>query len=287
MRTALFTFALLLTACASRTVVADPPAQSGPFRVELVDARGQALPTFARLGRTYVLGQHGDRYRIRIVNPTPQRVEAVVSVDGRDAVDGGKARWEKPGYVLPPWGEVTVEGFRVSMRDVAAFRFSTVADSYAAKRGDARDVGVIGVAVFREALPPPRPVLRAPTGRPDDSGKAAGAPAAEASRDRQSAGERPGLGTGFGERRTAPVDLVEFRRARSAPDHVLAVRYDDRDGLLALGIDVDRRGPDRREAWRRATARPFTNLPAFAPPPRGWDSRDPDDPCEPSYLEER
>jgi hypothetical protein len=291
MRALLFALAFAWTACAARPVVADPPGQAGPFRVELIDARGSLLPTFERAGRTYVLGQHGDRYRLRIANPTSQRVEVVVSVDGRDAVDGGPARFEKAGYVLPPWGEVVVEGFRVSMRDVAAFRFSTVAGSYASLRGNARDVGVIGVAVFREAvpLPPPRPVLRRPYGEPGDPRNGAGkgdggaaAPSTESSRSRSADEDRPGLGTGFGERRYNPVTTVQFRRARSTPDYLLAVRYDDRDGLLALGIDVDRRGPDRREQWRRETARPFGNLPAFAPPPQGWD-----DGRAPCRLEER
>jgi hypothetical protein len=295
MRALLFALAFAWTACAARPVVADPPGQSGPFRVELIDGRGSLLPTFERAGRTYVLGQHGDRYRVRIANPTSQRVEVVVSVDGRDAVDGGPARFEKAGYVLPPWGEVVVDGFRLSMRDVAAFRFSTVAGSYAALRGHARDVGVIGVAVFRElAPPPPRPVLRRPSSEPpynesrdqrSSAGKgdgAAAAPSAQGSRSRSADEDRPGLGTGFGERRYNPVTTVQFRRARATPDYVLAVRYDDHDGLLALGIDVDRRGPDRRETWRRETARPFSNLPAFAPPPQGWE-----DARAPCRLEER
>ncbi|MCC6556124.1 MAG: hypothetical protein IT372_24455 [Polyangiaceae bacterium] len=45
------------------------------------------LPTFFHNDRRYVLGNLGERYRIRISNPTASRVEAVVSVDGLDALD--------------------------------------------------------------------------------------------------------------------------------------------------------------------------------------------------------
>jgi hypothetical protein len=39
----------------------------------------------------------------------------------------------------------------MSMDEVAAFRFGSVADSYVQlKYGDARNVGVMGVAIFRE-----------------------------------------------------------------------------------------------------------------------------------------
>ncbi len=36
------------------------------------------------------------------------------------------------------------------MDEVAAFRFGSVKNSYAGKKGDDRNVGVIGVAVFEE-----------------------------------------------------------------------------------------------------------------------------------------
>jgi hypothetical protein len=93
--------------------------------------------------------------------------------------------------------------------------------------------------------------------------KSAPAPAARAER-------RPGLGTEFGEEHHSHVDLVAFERARAEPDAVLTVRYDDRPGLVALGIDVDRRLARRDEAWLRETADPFRAGPGYARPPPGW-----------------
>jgi hypothetical protein len=52
---------------------------------------------------------------------------------------------------------------------------------------------------------------------------------------------------------------------------VLSVRYDDREGLVALGIDVDRGGLVRHdEAWRREHADPFRRDASYSVPPPGW-----------------
>ena len=140
------------------------PRPGGPYRVRIVDADGRDLPTYWHEGRTYVMGTVGARYSIMVSNPTSRRVEAVVSVDGLDAVDGHTASYiDHRGYILQPYGSATIDGFRTSLAEVATFRFSSVADSYAGRLGQARDVGVIGVAFFPERepvvaqLPPPRP----------------------------------------------------------------------------------------------------------------------------------
>ncbi|HYG70080.1 MAG TPA: hypothetical protein VD838_20565, partial [Anaeromyxobacteraceae bacterium] len=77
-----------------------------------------------------------------------------------------------------------------------------------------------------------------------------------------------GLGTEFGEEHASPVVEVPFERARPDPDAVVTLRYDDRAGLLALGIDVDG-GRRDREASLRATANPFRGS-GYAEPPPGW-----------------
>lgn len=261
----------------------ESPARSGPWSVELVDESGAVLPTYVQGGRAYVLGTLGRRYAVRVRNGSPRRVEMVVSVDGRDVIDGKPASFSKPGYVVDAWGEVLVDGYRLSEASVAAFRFGTVPRSYAARTGDVRDVGVIGVALFpeRDVLrrPPPPPYI--PYGAPGESADSArgaapepealgSAPAPQRSAEARRKAERPGLGTEFGEQRDSRVVEVAFERARSQPDAVLALRYDDRAGLLALGIDVDRRGPGwRDDAWLRRNANPFRGS-AYAEPPPGW-----------------
>jgi hypothetical protein len=133
---------------------ARPIAQT-PYQVELRGEDGRVLETYPRSGRFYVLGQAGEHYSVRVVNPTARRVEAVVSVDGLDVVDGEGADFvHKRGYVVPPYGDVTIHGFRTSTTNVASFRFSSVSDSYADRKGKGRNVGVVGVAIFEERAQP-------------------------------------------------------------------------------------------------------------------------------------
>src|SRR3954463_3919879 len=142
-------------------------AASGYELQVLVD--GVPVPTFDHGGGSFVMGPPGARYPLRVVNHTGRRIEAVTSVDGRDAIDGKTADVRsKRGYLVPAWGSVDIDGWRLSRAEVAAFRFAGVADSYAARTGSARDVGVIGVAIFPERfVPPPRPLYVPPPRHPE------------------------------------------------------------------------------------------------------------------------
>lgn len=285
-------FAALACSSAVQAVApCDPVASSGGVTFELVGEGGQRLPTYGRRSDIWVLGHQGNRYSIRIHNQTGERVETVVSVDGLDVIDGKKASTSKRGYLVPAWGHVTVDGFRVSSAEVAAFRFGSVGESYAAQTGSARNVGVIGVAVFRERRPPPEPVYTAPPyydhhwhgrGAESDDGPqggsssgAAPAPSAEKSapssvRRGDSARDERGLGTSFGERRYSNVQEVPFERESTHPSVAMSVRYDDSRGLRAQGIDLSCRDRDD-DAWRRRTAQPFAESNGrYATPPPGW-----------------
>jgi hypothetical protein len=261
----------------ARATVPEPsggrlPVAHAPYALEVVGTSGAPLPTFEHRGRTHVLGTRGERYLLRVRNPTHRRIEVVASVDGRDVVDGGPATYARRGYLVEPWGEVTIDGFRTSDASVAAFRFAPVARSYAARVGDARDVGVIGIAVFPEReRPRPPAALRAPESRGEaPAGRdAAGAPSAaqEGSGERHA---RRGLGTEFGEEHESRVVEVPFERAGSRPEVVRTLRYDDRAGLAALGIDVERHARrDAEDRWLRDSAEPFRRS-RWTPPPPGW-----------------
>jgi len=280
MRPTLIAAALAALACLTPAAgeARAPAARSGSYQLEVLDEAGRALPAFSHDARSYVLGALGQRYLLRLRNGGPRRVEAVVSVDGRDVIDGGPAGWGKRGYLLDPGGEVVIDGFRLTEATVAAFRFSSVPRSYAALMGDARDVGVIGVAVFTERerprLPYPLRPLRSPAPRAEATpGEARSDAVPSAPRAERGAAPRPGLGTEFGEEHESPVQRVSFDRASTRPDALLAVRYDDREGLLAAGVDVDgNRWARHGEARLRETAEPFRRSGSFAEPPPGWRS---------------
>jgi hypothetical protein len=103
-------------------------------------------------GRTVVVGTSGSTYEISIENKTKKRVEVVASVDGLDVLDGGAASVKKHGHILEPGQRMAISGLRKNSNQVRAFTFGTVSESAAAKKGEsaARNVGVIGLAVWHE-----------------------------------------------------------------------------------------------------------------------------------------
>jgi len=125
-------------------------AAQGAVSVRLLDDNGAPLPSANFAGQDYVAGADGQRYVIQIENHTRNRVEAVATVDGLDVVDGKDGSIGKRGYLIDPWSTLQIDGFRRSQSAVAAFRFGAVKDSYAARKGNDRSVGVIGVAFFHE-----------------------------------------------------------------------------------------------------------------------------------------
>jgi hypothetical protein len=129
----------------------------GGVTVSLRDEGGSTLPAVSSGGRLVAVGDAGSRYIIHLVNHTPARFEAVVSVDGLDVLDGREASVSKRGYILGPHATVEIDGFRRSESAVAAFRFGSVSGSYAARKGDDRNVGVVGVALFHEQGTEPWP----------------------------------------------------------------------------------------------------------------------------------
>jgi hypothetical protein len=128
----------------------DVNAANGAITVSIRDAWGEPLDALHVGDRTYVVGQEGERYSIVIANHTSRRFEAVATVDGLDVINGKTGTFGNRGYILMPRASLEIDGFRQSEAQVAAFRFSKVRDSYAAGRGEARNVGVIGVAFFAE-----------------------------------------------------------------------------------------------------------------------------------------
>ena len=123
---------------------------NGAISVSIRDSSGDPLEAVKAGGRTFVIGQSGERYSVVLKNNTSHRFEAVATVDGLDVINGKDGTFDNRGYVLMPFATLEIEGFRQSTQQVAAFRFAAVGDSYAGQMGKARNVGVIGVAFFLE-----------------------------------------------------------------------------------------------------------------------------------------
>lgn len=134
--------------------------QSGALALTLRDDGGNPLPG-AQIGSdVYAIGEAGARYTIGVENHSAQRYEVVASVDGLDVIDGAEADFSKRGYLIDPYTSFVIEGWRTGDDTVAAFRFSDMDNSYAGRTGKPRNIGVIGLAFFREEGQVPYDELR-------------------------------------------------------------------------------------------------------------------------------
>lgn len=226
---------------------------------------GRPCEEVSHRGQRYVIGEYGARYTIALTNRSDRWVEAVVHVDGRSVLDGRPVSTRNRGYLLPPRERIEVEGWRTSTSHVAAFRFTSIGDSYAGRMGDASQAGTIRLDVFPERrstvwVPPPRRPVTLEDGPPS------GPRGAAEKRDRGAATSesRPWhdddgghLGTQYGESRWQPVAERSFERADPhRPAVTLVLRYDDRAGLIERGV-LPRRWVDDDDRW-------------VPPPPRRW-----------------
>lgn len=234
---------------------------------------GATLPVYRHRGEYWVAGQYGAKYSIMVRNRLGERVLAVTTVDGVNVLNGETAAWDQTGYVFSPWQQYAVTGWRKSSSEVAAFEFSVIGNSYAGRTGRPANVGVIGVALFRERLP--EPVAQAPAfSRRDESRNesserlrsaplASPAPAspsaagsaglADRSEESSAQAERaasssdrslakaatrpaPQLGTAHGRRETSLVSHTSFERLQPHPNEIIRIRYDSRENLVAAGV---------------------------------------------------
>ena len=243
---------LLLSAALLSTTACIPAFGRSLVDIDVVDRdTGQWLPETPHRGDVWVAGTPGHRYAVRLTNTSGERVLVVLSVDGVNAVTGETAHPSQAGYVLAPWQSTEIAGWRKSMEDVAQFVFTDLPHSYAARTGRPDNVGVIGVAVFREARPvrydyPAGPPIARGSGARDEASsgarernaaKTTAPAAAESSADSASHGvAQQRIGTGHGQREWAPVGRTGFTRASSRPAQVAELRYDDAHNLVAMGV---------------------------------------------------
>jgi hypothetical protein len=265
-RAVLSLLAILATTCGGAQPGATPSMtelSSDEVRIWFTSG-DETLPIYSVDGAYYLLGTQGRRYEVALANTTDGRLEAVVSVDGRDVVTGDVADFRSQrGYVIMPGEEIYIKGFRSSLNEVAAFRFVRASDSYAARMGDRGNVGVVGVAVFEEAEDAPIAIA--------GGQEAVSVSRAKAMSEKADLGEGEALGTEYAETIDSAAEIVPFkRRSQHRPAELFAVYYDDRQGLERLGIALPEEARPRAAI---AGPNPFPGVPdehsAFAPAPPG------------------
>lgn len=259
---------------------------------------GERLTPWRHDGKLYVAGTPGDRYGVELRSRRGERVLTVLSVDGVNALTGQTAATLQSGYVIDGWQSYAINGWRKSMEDVAQFVFTALPDSYAARTGRPGNVGVIGVAVYREKPVAPEPIAVAPQapswrdgfGRNEaqtssaaadsvakaesgtggsagaEGSRPAAAPVLAERRAEQAGGpadvemKSKKLGTGHGAREHSPTRYTEFVRNSDRPDEIVTIYYDSRANLVARGIIP---------VPRIAEPTPFPGSHGFVPDPCG------------------
>jgi len=259
-------------AVALLTLSAPAHAVGSLVDAQLIDrVSGETLPMYWHNGRWWVPGKPGNRYAVALTNRSGARALTVISVDGVNVVSGETAAHDQTGYVLSQGQFAQITGWRKNLSRVAAFEFTSLADSYAARTGRPDNVGVIGVAVFREKPRPASPPVMLPRTEParDDAPAPAAGAAAESSKsnEAEASSATPGrlaqresrLGTGHGRSEHAPTSYTDFERAQLHPNETIVIHYDSRENLVAMGaIPRPRHAPN-----------PFPGPVGFVPdPPR-------------------
>lgn len=251
---------IVRTALLASLLAGSGPACAGLADLQVYDRTAQRYLTIHEFhGQRYVAGQPGHEYELKLRNDGSARLLAVASVDGVNVVTGETADPGQSGYVLAPYQSVDIAGWRKSLDDIAAFYFTRHHNSYAARTGRPFDVGVIGVALFREKSRccDDGYGLKDEDDRRNRADSAAEAPRAEA----QGKAEEK-LGTGHGRREHDAASYTQFERASDTPDEILAIYYDSRENLIAQGVMPREREYAQRSPW---SPRPFPG--GFTPDP--------------------
>jgi hypothetical protein len=256
---------LYLAVCAALGTSHQAQALGGLADVEIVDRDTGALltPHYYR-GEYWVAGKPGARYAIEIRNRLGERMLAVTSVDGVNVISGETAAWDQTGYVFTQGEQYEITGWRKSDAEIAAFTFTDASGSYAELTGRPANVGVIGVAVFRERRPPavslPPPILdrEQPLAQGDEaastaeSGARAAAPPGAAP---PTAAAPPAAAPAPSRQNSAPADFARRLQAPSItrsplPEAKLGTGHGEREYSYVTHTDFARLQPEPNEVIR-------------------------------------
>jgi hypothetical protein len=225
-------------------VVRFRPRPRGMFVTMEILVDGRPLPTVPYEGKTYLpVPRVGQEYTIRVWNHGPRRIAAVVSVDGLSVISGKAASESDSGYLVFPYSNVVIKGWRRNLESVAAFRFVDREKSYAGLTGRPENIGVVGLVAIEEDI-------ALPLAEFDRKGFAA-PPGARAQ------GKVGGIGTEYGREIDSGAYYVPF--VRSANKRAITFYYDTVQALREAGVPVNGSLPV-----------PFPRDGDFAPPPPGY-----------------
>jgi hypothetical protein len=252
MRYILIGIVTIAMAAATPAVAQSSRPSSGEVTIEIVSGSGSLFRTIphqsfrtngTRVVKSYLEAKKGENYGIVIRNNTPERIGAVIAVDGRNIISGEKSglKNSETMYIVNGYESARYDGWRTGQDQVHKFYFTEPADSYSIKTfADSSAMGVIALAIYREKE---QPQPRYEENKSERAPAAPSAGSAARSKERMLADES--AGTGFGDAQYSPVVHVQFEPER-APVRKILVKYEWRDvlcrkGLLRCGQDTGNR----------------------------------------------
>jgi hypothetical protein len=202
---------------------------------------GEDRPEYVRDGTIYIEALRGREFSIRLTNSTPNRVAVALAVDGLNTIDAKHTdAWTASKWLIDPYGSAVIAGWQISGSTARSFYFTGEKDSYGAKLGRTRNLGVIEAVVYRER---PRVAMGWLDGLFEKREESA-------SRDRAAKPDDDYAATGMGRHQAHPVEMVDID-LDPTPFASFRTRYEFRSQLVRMGIlpryERDERPLDRRE----------------------------------------
>jgi hypothetical protein len=153
--------ALIMTAAAPSYAHNRGPL-GGEVSIEIVSESGSSFLTVphkeitkggTNIIKKYLEARRGQNYSIVIHNRTPERIGAVIAVDGRNIISGKKSdlKNSEDMYIVNGYERGKYDGWRTASDKVHKFYFTDMSDSYAMRTfSDSTAMGVIAIAIYRE-----------------------------------------------------------------------------------------------------------------------------------------
>ncbi len=219
------------------------------YEIEVL-VNGKPLKEYAHDRKVYIEGRKDTVFSLRLKNNSYERKLFIPTIDGLSVMDGEDGSYDSSGYIVPAYSAITVEGWRISDKEVASFYFSSPKDSYRKKMKKGNNLGVIGCAIFSENTPNYYNngflTFTSTSGSNDffngtaacnnvtcDSAFNMQAQNTSSFHVRSMSND---LGTGWGESKQSNVVSVDFKR-ESTPREVFEIYYNTREQLQNMGVN--------------------------------------------------
>ena len=208
---------------------------------------GTRAKIYSHGGEYFIEGRMGRNYTLLITSRVNSRIKVSAAVDGLDVIDGRRASYDKPGYIINPYSNVNIKGWRISDGEVASFKFGPISESYAMKMDSPSEIGVISFGFFMESrsdvyIEDYNYVKYRNEGGGVKADRAPAAGAAESkkapvdSSSKVMAESAQSIGTEFGDRRDSRVSHTAFDAETSYPQAVVKINYASYEDLVRRGI---------------------------------------------------